>query len=41
MALRNRLPEVKFLIIDEFFIVSNDLCTDTHSRLAKIFMMIP
>ena len=41
MALRNRLPEFKFLIIDELSMVSYDLCTDIHSRLAKIFKMIP
>ena len=41
MALRNRLPEFKFLIIDELSMVSYDLCTDIHSRLGKIFKMIP
>ena len=40
-ALRNRLSEVKFLIIDELSMVSSDLWTDTDSRLGEIFMMFP
>ena len=40
-ALRNRLSEVKFLIIDELSMVSSDLWTDTDSRLGKKFMMFP
>ena len=39
-ALKNRLPEVKFLIIDELSMVSSDLWTDVDSRLGEIFMMI-
>ena len=41
-ALRNRLSEVTFLIIDDFFsMVSSDLWTDIYSRLGKIFIMLP
>ena len=40
-ALRNRLSEVKFLIIDELCMVSTDLCTNIDSRLGEIFVMIP
>ena len=39
-ALKNRLSEVKFLIIDELSMVSSDLWTDIDSRLGEIFMMI-
>ena len=38
--LRNRLSEVKLLIIDEHSMVSRDLWTDINSRLGGIFMMI-
>ena len=40
-TLRNRLPEVKFLIIDELSMVSSDLWTNIDSRLEEIFMIIP
>ena len=40
-ALRNRLSEVKLLIIDELSRVSSDLWTDIYSRFGEIFMMIP
>ena len=40
-ALRNRLSEVKFLIINVLSMVSNNLWTDIDSRLVEIFMMIP
>ena len=40
-ALRNRLSEVKLLIIDELSIASNDLWRDIDSSLGGIFMMIP
>ena len=40
-ALRNRLSEVKLLIIDQLSMVSNDIWTDFDSRLGEIFMMIP
>ena len=40
-ALRNRLSEVKVLIIDELSMVSSDLWTDIDTRLREIFMMIP
>ena len=40
-ALRNRLSEVKFLIIDELSKVSSDLWTEFDSRLGKILMIIP
>ena len=40
-ALRNRLAEVKLLIMVELSMVSTDLWTDIHSRLGEIFMMIP
>ena len=39
-ALKNRLSEVKLLIIDELSMVSSDLLTDIDSRLGEIFMMI-
>ena len=39
-ALRNKLSEVKFLIIDELSIVSSDLWVDITSRLQQIFMSI-
>ena len=39
-ASRNRLSEVKFLIIDELSMVSSDLWTDIDSILGEIFMMI-
>ena len=39
--LRNRLPELKFLIIDELSMVSSDLWTNIDSRLREIFMAIP
>ena len=38
--LRDRLSEVKFLITDCFYMVSNDLWTDINSRLGEMFMMI-
>ena len=38
-ALRNKLSEVKFLIIDELSMVSNDLWIDNNSRLEEIFMI--
>ena len=41
VTLRNRLSEVKLLIIDELFIVSSELSTDINSSLGEIFMMIP
>ena len=41
VALRNRVSEVTFLITDELSMVSSDLCTDVHSRLGEMFMMIP
>ena len=37
---RNRLSWVKFLIIDELFIVSSDLGKDTDATLEEIVMMI-
>ena len=40
-ALRNRLSEVKLLIIDKLSMLSSDLWTDIDSRLGEIFMMIP
>ena len=40
-ALRNKLSEVKFLIIDKLFMVSSDLWNDINSRLEEIFMMVP
>ena len=39
-TLRNRLSQVKFLIIDELFIISSGLWTDADSRLGEIFLMI-
>ena len=39
--LRNRLSEVKFLIIVQLSMVSKDFWTDIDSRLGKIFIMIP
>ena len=41
VTLRNRLSEVKLLIIDELFIVSSELSRDINSSLGEIFMMIP
>ena len=38
--LRNKLLEVKFLIIDELSMGSSDLCVDVSSRLQEIFMII-
>ena len=40
-ALRNRLSEVKLLIIDKLSRVSRDLWTDIYSRFWEIFIMIP
>ena len=40
-ALRNKLLEVEFLIINELSIVASDLWTDIDSRLGKILMMVP
>ena len=40
-ALKNRLAEVKCLIINELSMVSNDLWTDIASRLGEIVMVIP
>ena len=40
-ALRNRLSEVKYLIIDELSMVSSDLWTDIDLRFGEISMMIP
>ena len=40
-ALKNKLSEVKFLIIDELSMVSSDLWTDIDSSLGETFMMIP
>ena len=40
-ALRNRLSEMKLLIIEELSTVSSDLWTDIDSRLGEIFIMIP
>ena len=40
-ALRNKLLEVEFLIINELSIVLSDLWTDIDSRLGKILMMVP
>ena len=39
--LRNRVSEVKLLIIDELLMVSSNLWTGIDSRLGEIFMMIP
>ena len=39
-ALRNRLLDVKFFIIDELSMVSSNLWTGIDSRLGEIFMMI-
>ena len=39
--LRNRVSEVKLLIIDELLMVSSNLWTGIDSRLGVIFMMIP
>ena len=41
VALRNRLTGVKFLILDELSMVSNDLWTDIDSGLGEIFVLIP
>lgn len=40
-SLRNRLSEVKFLIINEFSMVSIDLWRHVASKLGEIFIMIP
>ena len=40
-ALRNKLSEVKFLIIDELSTVSSDLWIDINSRLEEVLMIIP
>ena len=40
-ALRNKLSEVKFLIIDELSMVSSNLWIDINSRLEEIFVIIP
>ena len=40
-ALRNRLSEVKFLIVDELSMVSSHLWTDIDSRLGEIFRITP
>ena len=40
-SLRNRLSEVKFLIISEFSMVSSDLWRHAASKLGEIFTMIP
>ena len=39
--LRNRLSDVKLLIIDKLSMVSSDLWADIDSRLGETFMMIP
>ena len=39
-ALRNRLSEVKYLIIDDLLKVSSNLWTNTDSRLRKTIMLI-
>ena len=41
VALRSKLSEVKFLIIDELYRVLSDLWTDTNSSLKEIFLTIP
>ena len=41
VALRNKLSEVKFVIIDELSMVSSNLWIDINSRLEEIFMIIP
>ena len=40
-SLRNRLSEVKFLITNEFSMVSSDLWRYVASKLSEIFIMIP
>ena len=40
-SLRNRLSEVKFLIISEFSMVSSDLWRHVASTLGEIFTVIP
>ena len=40
-ALRNKLSEVKFFIINELSIVSSNLSIGISSRLEEMFMMIP
>ena len=40
-ALRNRLSEVKLIVICALSMLSSDLWTDIDSRLGEIFMMIP
>ena len=37
-SLRNKLSEVKMVIIDEFSMVSSDLCFKINARLLEIFM---
>ena len=39
-ALRGSQTEVKFLIIDEVFVLSSDIWIDIDSRLGETFMMI-
>ena len=41
VVLRNRLSQVKFLIMDEHSMVSSYLRTHINSRLGEIFIMIP
>ena len=38
---KNRLSDIKLLIIDELFMVSSDLWKGIDLRLGQIFMMIP
>ena len=40
-ALRNKLSEVKFLIIDELSMVSSDLWIDINSRFEEVLIIIP
>ena len=40
VSLRNRLSEMKFLIIDKFSMESSDLWTDIDSRLGEILMVL-
>ena len=39
-ALRNKLSEAKYLIIDELSMISSDLWVDINSRLQEIYMII-
>ena len=39
--MRNRLSEMKFLIIDEVSMASSDLWIDIDSRFEEIFLMFP